>query len=148
MKDKYTLIGYRENYSNSCRGCEMERYSSAFDVSQYETLEEVIEAYAKEKGVEEGYDHAGPMDFVLLKNGNIIFDEAWMATKVYSEEEEEEEESIDLGELAKGRIEELKQGTLAEAKRKAEKERAKKEANKKAADLARLAELKAQYERV
>ena len=36
-------ISYKADYTNSCRGCEMERYGSDFQMHHFATVEEVIE---------------------------------------------------------------------------------------------------------
>ena len=109
MKDVYTLIGYRENYSTSCRGCVMNRYDSLFEVKQFITLDEVIEAYTNGKVIEGFYDYEypNPMDYCLMLNGVVVFDELYVDKLILDDEDEWElvdNMRVDLSGLAEASI--------------------------------------------
>jgi hypothetical protein len=69
-KFTYTLVGYREEGSSSCRGCTMERSSSEFFLTVCFTADEVAAEWARRLFSEEGLGREYcEFDYTLLLNG-------------------------------------------------------------------------------
>lgn len=82
-KTNYTLIHYLSNGSDSCRGCEMGRSSSDFDIFFFDNKEDIVDKYS-ELLVEEYFeeDVFGCHEYVVLINGVDC-------TNSYDEEQDE-----------------------------------------------------------
>ena len=122
MKTIYTLIGYRDDWVDTCRGCVMESFGAMSHFGQYDNIDKVIEFYAQHMvkfDNEERLKNGGPMDFVLMVNqfiawtsgGAVLYDDGSVIFDLDEEWDEfedlESSVSINLLELAKDRIVEL-----------------------------------------
>ncbi len=152
MKTLYTLIGYRDDWVDTCRGCVMERFGSMSHFGQYDSIDKVIEFYAQhmvEYDDADSLKNGGSMNFTLMIDQYIVWDNLGDEGSVMydlDEEWDEFEELIEnrrcnLAELAKDRIAELKRDRNSKNKALAELER------KKAAEERRKEEM-AEFERL
>lgn len=159
MKTIYTLIGYRENWVDTCRGCVMDRFSSMSHFGQYNNIDKVIEFYAQhmvEFDNKNRLINGGPMDFVLMVNqfvawtsgGSVLYDDGSM---IFNDDEWEELEElsegagVNLAELAKDRIDELKLDRDSKNKALEELERKKKAEENRREELAEYKRLSKIY---
>lgn len=160
MKTIYTLIGYRDDWVDTCRGCVMQRFGSMSHFGQYDNIDKVIEFYAQHMvnyDDKERLQNGGSMDFILMVNqlvawssgGSVLYDDGSLLFDNDEEWEEFEDlgssVSINLAELSKDRIAELKADRDSKNKALEQLERKKKAEAKRREELAELKRLSEKY---
>jgi|SaaInlStandDraft_4_1057021.scaffolds.fasta_scaffold49648_2 hypothetical protein len=127
-----TLIAYKPNSTDHCKGCLMESYDSDFEIHHPETLEEAADIQARLETMELGYNEEG-YEITLL-----FHDEGLENSDKYDLHE-------DLRGLTESRVKKIETERV-EAAKKAQKRAAQKKAERKvASEKAQLAQLQAKY---
>jgi hypothetical protein len=160
MKTILTLIGYREDWVDTCRGCHMQSFGSLSHFGQYNNIDEVIEFYAHHMVKFDDADRlntGGSMDFLLMvdqivvwrSNGCCLNDDGTLIFDLDEEWDEFEalrdDKYVNLHKLAKDRIAELKKDRDSKNKALEELERKKKAEAKRKEEMAEYKRLHRLY---
>lgn len=129
---QYVAMAYRENGSDYCRGCEMERWGSDFQFKASTDLDEIAKFYLEAERTDRAREH-GSYEITLLVDGEEDYDlQRTMASQARTIVDEEV------------RVKAAKEKAAAEIRENKRKQA--EAARKEAEDKAEFARLKAKFE--